>query len=58
MSRSILSVVRVTVHSRSKLDLLNVLEEIRHVGCSSRTLSSVNERLAPVFELHPIVWMG
>jgi len=55
---SILSVVLATVHSCSKLDLLNVVEEIIYVSCSSKTLSSVNERLAPAFEPHPVVWMG
>lgn len=58
MNGSILSVVLATVHSCSKLDLLNVVEEIIHVGCSSKTLSSVNERLAPAFELYLVVLMG
>ena len=50
-----LSVVLVRVHSCSELDLLNVVEEIDYVGCSSKTLSSVNERLALAFELYPAV---
>lgn len=50
--------VLARVHSCSELDLLNAVEEMGYVGCSSKTLSSVNERLALAFELHPVVWMG
>lgn len=58
MSESISSEVLARVHSGPELDLLKVGGEMGYVSRFSKMLSSVNEKLAPTFELHPELWVG